>query len=220
MRPCAQATEASFVCEDMSMNIKKITGGLLMGVGVLLVCGALALFLSNQREDAQAGDAAERVLPQVVEHIEETRVEEETEPEAVYGTEMTEVMLDGYAYIGYLSIPTLDLELPVMSEWDYARLKIAPCRYTGSTKSDDLVICAHNYTRHFGTLKNLSVGDAVYFTDMDGMVSSYEVASVEILDPTAVEEMTDSGYALTLFTCTYGGASRVTVRCSRTGGTP
>jgi sortase A len=39
------------------------------------------------------------------------------------------------------------------------------------------------------------------------------VAEVETLEPTAVEEMTNSGYALTLFTCTYGGQSRVTVRC-------
>lgn len=182
-----------------------------MGIGAALVCAALGLFLWNQQQNARAGDASDRVLPQVVEHIGEAGTE--AAEEAVYGTEMTEVMIDGYAYIGYLFIPALDLELPVMSQWDYTRLKIAPCRYSGSIRSEDMVICAHNYTRHFGNLKNLSPGDEVRFTDMDGATAVYEVATVDILEPTAVEDMTDSEYELTLFTCTYGGASRVTVRC-------
>ena len=106
-------------------------------------------------------------------------------------------------------------ELPVMAEWDDTRLKLAPCRYSGSTKTDDLVIAAHNYARHFGGLQTLQPGDAVWFTDMDGVVTAYEVAAVEVLQPTAVEEMTAGEYDLTLFTCTYGGRSRVTVRCDR-----
>ena len=36
---------------------------------------------------------------------------------------------------------------------------------------------------------------------------------VDVLAPEVVEEMKDAGNDLTLFTCTYGGASRVTVRC-------
>lgn len=41
----------------------------------------------------------------------------------------------------------------------------------------------------------------------------YEVAEIEILSPDAVEEMTEDDGDLTLFTCTLGGGSRVTVRC-------
>lgn len=199
------------------MSKSKKFGIALMILGMLCVSAALLLFFSNQQEDQQAGNSVDLVLPQLIEHI----AEEETEPpveetEAVYASEeMTEVIIDGYAYIGYVSIPTLDLYLPVMSQWDYPSLKIAPCRYTGSTKTDDLTICAHNYARHFGGIKNLSAGDEADFTDMDGVVIRYQVVSVEILEPTAVEDMTDSGYDLTLFTCTYGGASRVTVRCER-----
>ena len=50
-----------------------------------------------------------------------------------------------------------------------------------------------------------------------GAVRRYTVAEVTTLEPTAVEQMTDSGYNLTLFTCTYGGKSRVTVRCVSAG---
>ena len=101
-----------------------------------------------------------------------------------------------------------------MSDWSYPQLRIAPCRYYGSVGTEDLIIAAHNYSRHFGNIKNLLPGDEVYFTEMDGTVTAYEVAETDTLNPAAVEEMTDSGYALTLFTCTYGGQSRVTVRCS------
>ena len=40
-------------------------------------------------------------------------------------------------------------------------------------------------------------------------------AAVDILDHTAVEDMISGEYDLTLFTCTYGGENRVTVRCDR-----
>lgn len=182
-----------------------------MILGAALILAALSLFVWNQRQDRQAGEAAEAVLPRLEERIADAGGE--AAPSDPSGTEMTEVELDGYRYIGFLSIPSLGLELPVMSSWSYPQLKIAPCRYYGSTKTGDLVIAAHNYTRHFGPIKHLAPGDAVYFTDMDGVVTAYEVAEVDTLNPTAVEEMTDSGYALTLFTCTYGGQSRVTVRC-------
>lgn len=188
------------------MKKKKKAGSVLIVLGILLVCAALALFLVNQWAAAWAKDASDQILPQLKEHIETSDARFESD-------EMTEMMIDGYAYIGYLTVPALGLDLPVMSEWDYTRLKIAPCRYAGSTKTGNLVLCAHNYDRHFGNIKTLSVGDEVDFTDMDGVTTSYTVASVEILEPTAVEDMTDSGYDLTLFTCTYGGASRVTVRC-------
>lgn len=69
--------------------------------------------------------------------------------------------------------------------------------------------------RHFGNIYTLNIGDELYFTDMDSVISSYQVAEVDILQPTDVEEMTSGDYDLTLFTCTYGGKSRVTVRCEQ-----
>lgn len=182
-----------------------------MLLGAVLLLAALSLFLWNLREDRRAGTSVERILPQMM----EATGNKSGYPDP-YDPTMTEAEIDGYAYIGYLSIPSLKLELPVMSEWDYTRLKVAPCRYAGSTKTDDLVIAAHNYNRHFGPIQKLSIGDPVYFTDMDGVISGYEVAAVDILQPAAVEEMTSGEFDLTLFTCTYGGKTRVTVRCERT----
>ena len=74
---------------------------------------------------------------------------------------------------------------------------------------------AHNYDRHFGRIRNLRSGDRVTFTDMEGTTVEYEVVALEILEPMAIEEMTAGEFDLTLFTCTYGGKSRVTIRCDR-----
>ena len=123
--------------------------------------------------------------------------------------------INGHEYIGFVSIPSLELELPVMSDWTYPQLQIAPCRYSGSLYSDDLVIMAHNYPKHFGKLFDLRFGDILLFTDMDGESVTYEVAALDILESGAIEEMTAGDFDLTLFTCTYGGQSRVTVRCDR-----
>lgn len=188
-----------------------------MVLGTVLVLAALSLFLLNQRESNAAGASAKKILPQIIEQTETQNTADGSEDEPSYpdpyGPAMTEVEIDGYAYVRYLSIPVIELELPVMSEWDYPRLKTAPCRCFGSTKTSDLVICAHNCTRHFGPIRNLAPGDLVSFTDMDGMIWEYEVVAVDILPPTNIEDMTAGDYDLTLFTCTYGGQSRVTVRC-------
>lgn len=195
--------------------MRKKIGFIFMGIGAVLVVAALALLLFNRAEDKNAGNAADEILSAVMAAIEEPLPtgDENGEDEP----EMTVVDIDGYGYIGYLTIPALDLKLPVMSEWDDTRLKTAPCRYYGSVKTNDLVIAGHNYDRHFGRLKNLRTGDNVFFTDMDGVTAAYEVTEVEELQPTEIGQMLESGYDLTLYTCTYGGQSRVTVRCSRAG---
>ena len=184
---------------------------LLIKIGLLLTAAALCLAAYNLYEGVKAGNAAADAAAKIDAFIEESGEACVFDPDM----EMPTVQLDGYEYIGILRIQALSLELPVMSEWSYSALKIAPCRYAGSAYSGDLVIAAHNYSSHFGQIKGLSSGDELSFTDVDGNVFYYTVAEVETLSPFATEEMTSSGWDLTLFTCTVGGASRVTVRCEK-----
>ena len=134
-----------------------------------------------------------------------------TDENIIGGTQKTAA---DYEYIGILSIPSLERELPVMAECDYTRLKIAPCRQYGSAENDDLIIAAHNYDRHFGKLSKLKDGDSVIFTDMDGETYEYAVREVKVAEPT-VEEVINSDWELILYTCTYGGKTRVVVGCER-----
>ena len=127
--------------------------------------------------------------------------------------EMPVTEVDRHDYIGTLLIPDLGLDLPVMSEWSYPKLKLAPCRYTGSVYGEQMIIVAHNYVTHLGNIQKLPMGTPITFTDMTGNVFRYELAEIEILRPKQVPELLGTDYPLTLVTCTLGGAARVTARC-------
>ena len=196
-------------------------------IGLLLLAAALFLTAYNLWSDEMASISANMALEQLNTDVQENTsmvlpalpsgksLEEAYIPDYILNPEMDmlEEDVDGQKYIGVLRIPDLSLELPVISNWSYPNLKNAPCRYAGSAYMNNMVIAAHNYYSHFGHLKDLSPGDEVTFTDVDGNVFQYEVSALEILSPFAVEEMTSGDWDLTLFTCTVGGQSRVTVRC-------
>lgn len=202
---------------------RKHQGRICIVLGVLLIAAALGMAGYNLWDNARAAASADDGYAQLEEQIPqggEVWQGPDGSGEARWpdylldpNMEMPTLELDGHAYIGTLEIPALELSLPVLSQWSYPNLKIAPCRYTGSAYLDNLIIAAHNYTRHFGQLKALSIGDAVVFTDVDGNIFSYTVSEIEQLQPTAIEEMQAGDWALSLFTCTVGGQYRVVVRC-------
>ena len=187
-------------------------GNALMALGAALLAAALALFGWNLRQADAAARAAERMMPALMQQIQQAG---ETPVAVPPGEALPALQVDGHDCIGCLSIPALGLELPVLADWDDRLLKIAPCRYTGTVRSEDLVLMGHNYKVHFGPISRLKSGDAVVFTDMDGVTTYYHVVSRDVLPPDAVEEMTAGDFDLTLFTCTYGGDSRVTVYCDK-----
>lgn len=208
------------------------SGGIWMMLGLLLLLAALGLTAYNlwdeRRAQASVDQALirlETVLPQIqeqeqemTENVPETVVPDEELPDYVRYPEMDmpTVSVDGVEYLGTLEVPVLSLTLPVIQEWSYPLLRLAPCRYSGSVYLENLVICGHNYGGHFGQLKTLQAGDEVRFTDAAGNCFAYSVTAMEVLEATAVEDMEAGEWDLTLFTCTVGGQSRLAVRCDAT----
>ena len=209
--------------------MKTDPGRIWINTGLLLLTAALFLWAYNGQESRRAGDSAQQVITELTQSLtqqppaEAGADPEQTEAPAVKlpeylldaQREMPEKTVNGLAYIGVLSIPTLQLELPVLSQWSYPNLKEAPCRYSGSLYQNNLIICAHNYASHFGRLKTLQPGDTLLFTDMDDQVVSFQMVEQETLEPNDEEAMTSGDWDLTLFTCTPGGQTRVTVRFER-----
>lgn len=195
--------------------MRKRTGTILVAVGLIFVISAFGLTCYNFWDNNRASQEANEVYQSISSQIPDIS-DAEFIPDYVFNPYMNMPTIEhnGYKYIGTISIPIIDLELPVMDSWSYPQLKIAPCRYSGSAYLNDLIIAAHNYTGHFGRLRNIIVGDSVVFTDADGNVFKYTVSEIETLVPTAVEEMKSGDWDLTIFTCTVGGQTRVTVRCT------
>lgn len=167
-------------------------------IGCILFLIAAGWCVYNIFEDDNAGKKAAEILEQF-EVIQEETVTVE----------------DATDFCGKIVIDKLGIELPVYDEWDYTRLKTAPCRYSGSIENNDIVIAAHNYKSHFGLLDKLQIGDEIKFTSIDGTLHYYEVCELVTLDGTAVSDMQSGRWDFTLFTCTKSGKQRITVGCER-----
>ena len=185
----------------------KKSGVILISLGAVLILAALLLFLYNRSEDRRAGQEAESLLEDARSAM---AADTDPEPQEELAEEIT------YDYAGVITIPDLSLELPVIDQWNYARLKVAPCRQSGAAADGDLVIAAHNYKSHFGYLDRLEPGASVIFTDMEGTVYRYAVEEIRQLAPEDAEDVSSvfsSEYPLVLYTCTPGGKARVAVFC-------
>lgn len=212
-------------------NSRKQEGLLLITIGLLLIAAALFLVSYNLYDELRAEQSARQAVTQLDAYLpaeaapeapsdstgdQEPLVSDERTviPDYVLSPnmEMPVETINGIDFIGVLRIPALELELPIISEWNYPNLKTAPCRYSGSAYLNNLILCGHNYASHFGSLKTLSEGDIATFTDIDGNVFIYKMVERETLNPTDIEGMESGNWDLTLFTCTVGGQSRVTIR--------
>lgn len=207
---------------------KNRLGRFFTGAGLILVASAVLLLMYNLWDSCRAEESQEEILAEYLsENKKASEVPSDPDGEAADSQDIPDYMLDpdmempeftlsslgDISCIGILEIPALDLQLPVISEWSYPALRLAPCRYTGSAYKGDLVIAAHNYQSHFGRLKTLSTGSEVIFTDAVGNRFVYQVAVIEALTPWSVEDMTSGEWPLSLFTCTLDSQNRVTVRC-------
>lgn len=205
----------------------KKKGNILIGIGLLLLAAALLLMGYNVADEMRAASSVQNIVSEL--RIEEWQ-NEKTMPDAEISNlgeveipdhqlnpqmDMPEQKVEDHEYIGILEIPSLDLCLPIISDWSYPALRVSPCRYEGSPYTDDLVIAAHNYRSHFGRLSELTLGEEIRFTDLDGNVFVYKVGNITTVDPKDTADVISGAWNLTLFTCTVGGQYRVVVRCER-----
>ena len=188
-------------------------GKVLIVSGILSLLVAFTLVGNNARKSTLAGIQSKQVLSKMTinsydnlnNYTQDYMIDSEID--------MAKIEIDNNKYIGKLEIPKFNIELPISSELNYDNLKIAPGRYSGSVYNDNLIIAGHNYSSHFGKLSRLENGDSICITDVDGNKFRYEVSYAEILDGYDVDKMETGDWDLTLFTCTYDGQSRITVRC-------
>lgn len=217
---------------------KRTRGWLCIAMGIVMLCAAGALHLINEQQDKLAGQNSAVLLemmreemlyggglPHVPAATAEPTVEPTVEPEPepapelpleetpVEEPELPLMEFDGYSLMGILTAPSVDVELPILGEWNYTLLQVAPCRYSGSIAEENLILLGHNFKSHFDSLKNIAVDDPVEFLSADGELHKYTVAEIEMLHKYDVDKLERDEYALTFFTCTRGGEHRLVIRC-------
>ena len=211
---------------------RKILGTAFVVLGAVLILIALSAIIINLWLEEKSGLNADHAMEQLWEQMTVDPVpatpdtpdtpallpENGSTSDAPEFRPMPEIQVDGISYVGYLSIPALNLELPVISESTEQNLEIAPCRFFGTVYQKDFVIGGHRYRRHFRKLSTLGYGERLSFTDVEGNVYIYEVAECEVLEPNQAEYLCSGDWDLSLFTCTPGGMTRVVLRCLRVKG--
>lgn len=193
--------------------MKSKKGTVLIVLGAALILAALLLtaynFYDEKRAEKNASDMLDKINAISSEENDGAVADYILNPDMAMPT----VVIDGEEYVGVLSIPEIGIELPIMNECDSQKLKISPCRYSGTAYLGNMIIAGHNYRTHMRYINTLKAGDKIIFTDMDKNVFEYEVVATEIIDGYDVEGMLAEGaWDLTVFTCTYGGRKRMTVR--------
>lgn len=179
-------------------------------LGILCILLSITLYIKNKYQELDTGKKSKEILD-----IIETKINVSDKEEIKSNTEDLVLNISGYDYIGVISIPSLNIKLPIMRETDYDRLAISPCKYYGNINTNDLVLCAHDYVNQFGKISNLKEDDIVIITDVLGNNYVYKVVLTEELNPTDITNMIESPFDLTLYTCSYGALKRITVRCNR-----
>lgn len=186
---------------------------ILLTVGIILIILAAILTIYNIWDSNRAGRASDEIAEKL-----EKRISSEASGDASPENKET-IKIDGREYIGILKVPSLGLELPVEKDWSYRNLRLSPCRYSGSYDTNDLVICGHNYARHFSPLKTIAIGTDIYLETVKGQNIHYKVTDRKTVQPTDIEEMIGTSdtedWDMTLFTCNTGGQTRCAVRCRR-----
>lgn len=187
-------------------------GILCVTVGVLLIAAAFYSWGENLWDSYHAQEYSEQLLKNAVSNMTmPTYAYAESPEESVNAEPDHHEAVDGI--LGILDIPGIKISLPVQSEYSMKNLKKSPCRYYGRDgKQTRLVICAHNYDRHLGRLKELYIGDEITFTYMDGITIRYVISESTTIEPDDFESVEAGKWDLALFTCTPGGAKRILVK--------
>ena len=105
--------------------MRKWIGVICVFLGVACIISSIGLVVYNQLEDKKAEGVSQTLLKDV------QNILDEKTPENI-DKEMPTVKVGNYDCIGILSVPVLELELPVLTDWSYAKLKKAPCHYYGT----------------------------------------------------------------------------------------
>lgn len=134
---------------------------------------------------------------------------------------------EGYKVIGTISIPSIDVEYPILEENTSATLKIAIVavypQYPANAvnKPGNLVLWGHNYKNgtFFSDIGKLTTGAKIYIKDTSGTKLEYQVYnSYETTDSdmTYATRETNGAREITLSTCSNEAGKRIIVYAKQT----
>ena len=174
----------------------------------LVVAGALALVFwqGNITLSKQKAESYVSALTALIPEPQGATAEERRD------NNMSVLSIDGKDFVGMLEMPRYELVLPICAEWK--NINRCPCRFSGSVYDKSMQIGATTQNGQFDFYRQISVGDTVKFTDVEGNVYTYAITNLryERRADKAALEREDS--ALTLFVKNIYGFEYLIISCN------
>jgi len=146
------------------LDMNKV-GKILIIIGLVLIIISTYLLVDDLLEEKYAETSSKKIL----------EIMGNSNYETINISNLSTISINGDSYTGILYIPTINLELPIMTKYNESNLQKAPCVYYGAITTNDLIICAHSYKAHFKYLSKLSKNDYIIIKDMNNQEYYYKV---------------------------------------------
>ena len=174
--------------------MKKQTNQLCVLLGIcLLVVAALVLIFwqwgihKSQQEATKNVQTIRTLIPEAQGAVLEERQD----------NTMSVLSINGTDFVGILEIPKFGSSLPVCANW--GEVSQHPCRLSGSVYDRTMQIGTTSQKGQCDFYRDVSVGDFVFFTDMEGNRFSYEITDIRYEKHADQTTLQQEDAALTLF---------------------
>ena len=184
------------------MKVCVITGVCLVVVGVL----ALTFWQGSITFSKQKAASYVNTLTTLIPEPQGTVIEERRD------NNMSVLSLEGKDFVGILEMPRYELALPVCAQW--GNLTRFPCRFSGSVYDKTMQIGATSQNGQFDFYREISVGDTVKFTDVEGNVYTYVVTNLSYEKHAAKSALEREDSALTVFVKNIYGFEYLIISCN------
>ena len=219
---------------------KKVRYKFMFFISVLIICLLFSYYIYAEYDKSKSEEVSKYILAEYVSvPLEEDNtvrnvindvlvvsldvdLEMNENTEGNWPQPQTYMSSDGTQYTteAVLSIPSLNIKYPVLSETTEELLKISSNKYWGPKPNEigNYCIVGHNYKngKLFGKLSEIEIGDTINLVDTTRRTITYKVYNKYVVSPDDVRctsQLTGGKREVTLITCTNYGTQRLVVKC-------
>lgn len=165
---------------------------ILIGISLLVIAIVMLLFWQwgiyrSQKKAAQYVQTLRNLIPQP----QGAALEERRD------NTMSVLWVDGKNFVGILEMPKFGASLPICADW--GNVSAYPCRLDGSIYDRTMQIGATSQNGQYDFYRDISVGDPVFFTDMEGNRFAYTVTDIHYEKHADQAALRQKDAALTVF---------------------
>jgi sortase A len=165
-----------------------------MLVGICLLVGAIVMLALWRWNITKSEKRAQYYVQTLQSFIPEPQ---NAIPEERRDNTMSVLSVDGTDFAGIVELPQYESALPVCADWGTPAKY--PCQFYGSIYDRTMQIGGTSQKGQYDFYREISVGDAIYFTDMEGNRYAYSVTDVRYEKSADQAALQRKDASLTLF---------------------